>query len=68
MSIVHDPWKDPDPQPGDFDAVLAAVDPRNVVANGGNPNAKLTIVLGAEGEDAERLRQFATRRNSAPPK
>ncbi len=68
MSIV-DPWKDPDPQPGDFDADLTATDPRYVVAHGGNPNAKLTVVRGVEGnDDAERLRQLGTRRNSAPPK
>jgi hypothetical protein len=65
MSIVHDPWKDPDPQPGDFDADLTATDPRYVVSHGGNPNAKLTIVLDVEGEDAQRLQQLAKRRNSA---
>lgn len=32
----------------------------------GNPNAKLTIVLGVEDEDAERLRQLAARRHQRP--
>ncbi len=32
--MAHDPWTDPDPQPGNFDA---AVDPRYVEAHVGNP-------------------------------
>jgi hypothetical protein len=30
--MAHDPWTDPDPQPGDFDADLTAIDPRYVEA------------------------------------
>jgi hypothetical protein len=51
--MVHDPWTDPDPQPGDFDAELAAISPREIEAHVGNPDAKLTIVVGAEGQAAE---------------
>jgi hypothetical protein len=29
--MAHDPWTDPDPQPGDFDADLTAVDPRYLI-------------------------------------
>jgi hypothetical protein len=50
--MVRDPWKDPDPQPGDFDAELAAISPREIEAHVGNPNADLTIVVGTEDEDA----------------
>ncbi|HXN38953.1 MAG TPA: hypothetical protein VN892_13020 [Solirubrobacteraceae bacterium] len=64
--MTHDPWTDPDPQSGDFDADLTAVDPRYVDAHGGNPNAKLTIVVGVEDEDAERLQQLASRRYQRP--
>jgi hypothetical protein len=46
MNVAHDPWTDPDPQPGDFDADLTAVDPRYVEAHVGN--AKLTIIVGGE--------------------
>lgn len=46
--MTNDPWTDPDPQPGDFDADLTAIDPRYVEAHLGNPNAKLTIVVGVE--------------------
>lgn len=66
MNTVHDPWKDPNPQPGDFDADLTTTDPRYVVAHGGNPNARLAIVLRIEGESAERLQQLAARRHQRP--
>lgn len=64
--MVPDPWTDPDPQPGDFDADLDAIDPRYVEAHVGNPDAKLTIVVGVEDEDAERLQQLAASRHQRP--
>ena len=64
--MAHDPWTDPDPGPGDFDADLTAVDPRYVEAHVGNLDAKLTIVVGVEDEDAERLQQLAARRHQRP--
>ncbi len=64
--MAQDPWTDPDPQPGDFDADLIAIDPRYVEAHVGNPHAKLTIVVGVEDEDAERLQQLAARRHQRP--
>jgi hypothetical protein len=39
----------------DFDADLTAIDPRYFEGHVGNPNAKLTIVVGVEDEDAERF-------------
>jgi len=33
----HDPWTDPDPQPGDFDAELDGIDPRHVESHPGHP-------------------------------
>jgi hypothetical protein len=47
--MVRDPWTDPDPQPGDFNDELAAISPREVEAHVGNLDAKLAIVVGAEG-------------------
>ncbi len=64
--MPHNPWTDSDPQPGDFDAGLTEIDPRYVEAHVGNPNAKLTIVLGVEDDDAERLQQLAARRHQRP--
>lgn len=64
--MPKDPWTDPDPQPGDFDAELAEIDPRYVEAHAGNPDAKLTIVIGIEDEDAERLQQLAAERHQRP--
>ena len=64
--MPHDPWTDPDPQPGDFDADLTAVDPRYIEAYVGNPDAKLTIVVGIEDEYAERLQQLAAHRHQRP--
>ncbi len=56
------PWTDPDPQPGDFDAELAKLDPRYVEHHDGDPDAKLIIVVGVEGEDAKRLERIAEAR------
>jgi hypothetical protein len=66
MTKPKDPWTDPDPQPGDFDDYLAAIDPRYVEVHEGNPNAKLTIVVGVEDEDAKRLQELAVARRQRP--
>jgi hypothetical protein len=60
--MTADPWTDPDPQPGDFDAELAKLDPRYVDVAEGNPEAKLIVLVGVEGEDAERLERLAEAR------
>lgn len=54
-----DPWTDPDPKPGDFNAVLAKLDPRYVEQHEGDPEAKLIVLVGVEGEDAKRLERLA---------
>jgi hypothetical protein len=64
--MTKDPWTDADPQAGDFDADLAAIDSRYVEAVAGNPDAKLTIVVGIEDEDAEQLQRLATAREQRP--
>lgn len=63
---MKDPWTNPDPQPGDFDAELAAVDPRDIQVVEAGSGAKVTIVVSVEGEDAERLQQLATARGQRP--
>ena len=42
--------------------MLPAVPP----ARGGNPNAKLTILVSVEGDDAKRLEQIASERGQQP--
>lgn len=64
--MAKDPWTDNDPQPGDFDAELAGIDPRYVDAHEGNPDAKLTIVVGVEGDDAKLLERLAAERGKKP--
>lgn len=64
--MTKDPWTDADPQPGDFDADLTAIDLRYVEAVTGNPEAKLTIVVGIEDEDAEHLQRLALARGQRP--
>lgn len=60
--MTNDPWTDPDPQPGDFDAEVEAMDPRDIqVVEAGN-GAKVTVVVNISGEDAERLDELATER------
>jgi hypothetical protein len=57
-----DPWTDPDPQPGDFDAELAKLDPRHIERHEGDPEARLIVLVGVEGEDAKRLERLAEAR------
>jgi len=57
-----DPWTDPDPQPGDFDSVLDRVRPDQIEIHEGNPDAKLTILVRVEGDDAKRLERIAAER------
>ena len=61
-----DPWTDPDPQPGDFDAVLADIDPRYIEVHEGNPQAKLRILISVEGDDVQRLERLAHARGKRP--
>jgi hypothetical protein len=60
--MTSNPWTDPDPQPGDFDAELAKLDPRYVEHHEGDPDAKLIVLVGVEGEDAKRLERIAEAR------
>ncbi len=64
--MSKDPRRDPDPQPGDFDALLATIDPRFVKAHEGNADVGLRILVSVEGEDAERLERIAGARGKKP--
>ena len=57
-----DPWTDPDPKPGAFDADLAKLDPRYVERHEGDPEAKLVVLVGVAGEDAKRLERLSEAR------
>jgi hypothetical protein len=57
-----DPWTDPDPKRGGFDADLAKLDPRYVEGHEGVPDAKLIVLVGVEGEDAKRLERISEAR------
>jgi hypothetical protein len=57
-----DPWTDPDPQPGDFDADLAKLDPRYIDEHEGGTDVKLIVLVGVEGEDAKRLERISEAR------
>jgi hypothetical protein len=61
-----DPWTADDPQPGDFDAVLATIDPKYVESRDGDPTATLRILVSVEGEDALRLERIAAARGKTP--
>jgi hypothetical protein len=64
--MTQTPWTDLEPQPGDFDADLATIDPRFVEMHRGDPNAKVRIVLSIEGEDARRLERISRTRGEKP--
>lgn len=61
-----DPWTADDPQPGDFDAVLNAIDPAHVEHHDGDPDATLRILVDVAGEDASRLERLAHARGKSP--
>lgn len=63
--MAADPWAAPDPQPGDFDDELAAIDPRDMQVVEAGSGGKVTIVVSLEGEDAKRLERIATERGQA---
>jgi len=60
--MTSNPWTDPDPQPGDFDADLAKLDPRYVEHRDGDPDAKIVVLVGVRGADAKRLERIANAR------
>ena len=62
VEVAKDPWTYPDPQPGDFDDELDAIDPRDVQVVESGSGGKVTIVVSVEGEDAKRLERIATER------
>jgi hypothetical protein len=62
----NQPWTDPDPQPGDFDAELDRARPDQIELHEGNPDAKLSILVSVEGDDAKRLEQIASERGQEP--
>jgi hypothetical protein len=64
--MSKDPWRDPNPEPGDFDALLATTDRRLVEVHDGNTDAVLRILVSVEGEDAEWLERIAGARGKTP--
>jgi len=64
--MSSDPWTADDPQPGDFDAVLATIDAAYVERHDGDPSATLRILVSVEGEDARRLERIAEARGRTP--
>ena len=64
--MAKDPWTDPDPQPGDFDAELARLDESAFEYSEGHPGAKLRILISVEGEDVLRLERIAQARGKKP--
>ena len=64
--MTSDPWTSDDPQPGDFDAVLATIDPIYVTHNDGRPEAKLRVLVSVEGDDIRRLERIAEARGKTP--
>lgn len=60
------PTNAPDPEPGDFDAELTALDPSEVRISEGNPNARLSIQVTVAGDDATRLERLARVRGERP--
>jgi hypothetical protein len=60
--MSSDPWTDPQPKPGDFDADLAQLEPRYVEQRDGDPDVRLVVLVGVQGEDAKRLERLSEAR------
>jgi hypothetical protein len=60
--MTKDPWTDPNPERGDFDAYLKTVDPQDIEIHEGDPDARVTIVVNVRGEDVQRLERIAEQR------
>lgn len=65
-AMSTDPWTSDDPQPGDLDDVLAAIDPKYVESHEGDPTPTLRILVSVEGEDALRLERIAGQLGKTP--
>lgn len=61
--MAKDPWRDSEPQPGDFDAELDRV---QIEMHESNPDARLSILVSVEGDDAKRLERIADERGQQP--
>ncbi len=60
------PWTSDDPQPGDFDAELAKLDPALVERLPPNPDVRVRVVVDLDGDDAARLSRIAISRGKDP--
>jgi hypothetical protein len=60
--MTTDPWTDPDPKLGDFDADLAKLDPGYVERHDGDPEAELIVLVSVQGEGARRLQRLSSAR------
>jgi hypothetical protein len=64
--VAKNPWTDPDPLPGAFDVELDRARPDQIEIHEGNPDAKLSVFVSVEGDDAKRLGRIATERGNGP--
>ena len=64
--MTKNPWTDPDPQPGDFDAEFERLDESAFEYHEGDRTARVRIVVSVEGEDAHRLARIAEERGQKP--
>ena len=64
--MTKNPWTDPDPQPGDFDAELERLGPDAFEHHDGGAPATARIVVSLRGEDALRLAELAQASGKKP--
>jgi hypothetical protein len=64
--MSNSPWTAAEPEPGEFDRDLTALDPRYIEASDGNPTAALQIIVSVQGRDAERLERLADASGKKP--
>lgn len=52
LQMSKNPWTDPDPQPGDFDAEFDSAQSSRIEIHDGDPNAHLTVISASGPESA----------------
>jgi hypothetical protein len=63
LEMTQDPWKDPDPQPGDFDTEL---DQAQVEIHEANPDAEVSILVSRATELRALLRHARPHGGNTP--
>jgi hypothetical protein len=64
--VTRDRWTAEDPEPGDFDADMADIDPDLVAFRDGYSSTTFRVLVSVEDDDSRRLGRIAEARGKSP--